>query len=199
MRQPTSTIAAALLLTLAAGAARAADTVVQIPLTGVLDGRSVTTLTGGQIVVFSLSIDGGGGDLGTGGLQNGFATKAVAMMKSPGNVANSLPDDGRFPADTRHPEVVLHYANDADATAPQNHIVKPTGGMFTFPVPAATYSKLFLFFHGANGGTTVTITLHYADATTDVTTAKIPDFFSDPSDAKVFVLAANLAKWSKTT
>src|SRR5262245_1286270 len=137
----------------AAGATHAADTVVQIPLTGVLDTRSVTTLTNGNIVVFTLTIDGGGGDVGTGGLQNGFATKAVAMMKSPGNVANSLPDDGKFPADTRHPAIVLNYSNDAPAASPQNHLVKPAVGTtpsnFTFPVPSATYSKLFLFFHGA--------------------------------------------------
>ena len=171
-----STIVTALVAVLGAGAAHAADTVVQIPLPGILDTRSVTTLTNGNIVVFTLSIDGGGGDLGTGGLQNGFATKAVAMQKVPAAVANSLPDDGHFPADTRHPEVVLNVSNDAAPTSFQNHIVKPTGGMFSFPVPAGTYSKLFLFFHGANGGTKVTITLTYSDATTDVTMATIPDF-----------------------
>src|SRR5438045_897435 len=80
-----------------------ADTVVQIPLTGVIDARSVTTLTGGQLVVFTLPTDGGN-------LQNAFATKAVAIMqgKPP---ENALPDDGTFPADARHPEVVLHFSN----------------------------------------------------------------------------------------
>jgi hypothetical protein len=192
-----STLALALLVALRAGTAHA-DTVVQIPLPGVIDTRSVFTLTNGAIVPFTLAIDGGNGDIGT-GAQNGFATKAVAMMKSPGNVANSLPDDGHFPADANHPEVVLNFSNAAEATSPQNHLVKPTGGTFTFPVPNATYSKLFVFFHGANGGSKVTLTLTYADATTDVTTAMIPDFFSDPSDPKVFVLAGGLAKWTKTT
>ena len=198
-----STIATAVLVALGAGAARAADTVVQFPLTGVLDTRSVFTLTNGTIVPFTLAIDGGNGDVGT-GAQNGFATKAVAMMKSPGNVANALPDDGHFPADMNHPDVVLSFSNAADATSPQNHLVKPMAGTtppgtFTFPVNPATYSKLYLFFHGANGGTTVKITLIYADATTDVTSAMIPDFFNAPSDAKVFVLAPDLAKWTKTT
>jgi hypothetical protein len=209
-RTPTaivSTLATALLVALAAGPARA-DTVVHIPLAGVLDTRGVTTLTNGTIVPFTLTIDGGGGDVGTGGLQNGFATKAVAMMKSPANVANSLPDDGHFPADTHHPDLYLDYSNDAPATSPQNHLVKPPvtpttpGSSFSFPVPAATYSKLFLFFHGANGGTTVKITLTYSDATTDVTMATIPDFGSGavpPANGNVFVLYGNLAKWSKTT
>jgi hypothetical protein len=201
-----STIATAL-LALGAGAARAADTVVQIPLPGVLDARSVITLTNGAIVPFTLTIDGGGGDIGTGGLQNGFATKAVALMKSAGNVANSLPDDGHFMADTHHPDVVLNYSNTADAASPQCHLVKPMVGttppdVLTFPVPPATYSKMFLFFHGANGGTTLTITATYADATTSVTMATIPDFGSGavpPANGNVFVLVGNLAKWSKTT
>ena len=198
-----STLAGALLV-LGAGTARA-QTVVQIPLPGILDGRSAFTLTNGAIVPFTLAIDGGNGDVGT-GAQNGFATKAVAMMKSAGNVANSLPDDGHIPADTRHPEVVLNYSNTADPTSPQCHLVKPMVGttppdVFTFPVPSATYSKLFLFFHGAHGGTTVKITASYADATTDVTMATIGDFGNGsvpPANSNVFVLVGNLAKWTKT-
>jgi MYXO-CTERM domain-containing protein len=204
-RATLSTITLALLLALGAGAARA-DTVVQIPLPGLLDTRSVFTLTNGTIVPFTLAIDGGGGDVGT-GAQNGFATKAVAMMKSPANVANALPDDGHFPADTNHPDVVLNFSNAADPTSPQNHLVKPMVGTtppetFTFPVPSATYSKLFLFFHGADNGTTVKITLTYSDATTDVTMATILDFGNGsvpPANGNVFVLVGNLAKWTKTT
>lgn len=204
-RATLSTITLASLLALGAGAARA-DTVVQIPLPGLLDTRSVFTLTNGTIVPFTLAIDGGGGDVGT-GAQNGFATKAVAMMKSPGNVANALPDDGHFPADTNHPDVVLNFSNAADATSPQNHLVKPMVGAtppetFTFSVPSATYSKLFLFFHGADNGTTVKITLTYSDATTDVTMATILDFGNGsvpPANGNVFVLVGNLAKWTKTT
>ena len=152
-----------------------------------LDTRSVFTLTNGTIVPFTLAIDGGNGDVGT-GAQNGFATKAVAMMKSPGNVANALPDDGHFPADANHPEVVLSFSNAADATSPQNHLVKPPitpttpGSSFTFlGEPAATYSKLFLFFHGGQQRDDgfAKITLTFSDATTDVTSAMIPDFFNE--------------------
>src|SRR5206468_2388372 len=109
-----------------------------------------------------------------------------------------------FPANARHPDVALSFSNAADPTSPQTRMVAPTGALstFTFPVPAAAYSKLFLFFHGAAGGTTVKITLTYSDATTDVMpTATIPDYFNDPpaNDPVVFVLAPNLAKWTKTT
>jgi MYXO-CTERM domain-containing protein len=200
-----SMLVTASLVALGAGVARA-DTVVQIPLPGLLDTRSVFTLTNGVIVPFTLAIDGGNGDVGT-GAQNGFATKAVAMMKSPNNVANALPDDGFFPADVNHPDLFLNFSNAAAATSPQNHLVKPMVGTtppetFSFPVPAATYSKLFLFFHGANNGTTVKITLTYADATTDVTMATILDFGNGsvpPANGNVFVLVGNLAKWTKTT
>ena len=131
-----------------------AETVVQVPLPGLLDARSVTTLTQGNLVVFTLPTDGGN-------LQNAYATKAVAALKGK-PVENALPDDGKFAANARHPEVVLNFSNDADATSPQTHLVAPSG-MFSFAVPSATYSKFFLFFNGAAGGTTIKVTLTYAD------------------------------------
>lgn len=168
-----------------------ADTVVQVPVTGVLDKRSVTTLTNGQIVVHTLPTDGGN-------LLNGFATKAVAQMKG-APPENNLPDDGHFAADARHPEVVLNFSNTADAASPQTHKIL-AGEMITFPVPAATYSKMFLFFNGAAGGTMVTVTLTYADAM-DVKSTKIPDYYADiaANDPVIFNLATNLAKWDMTT
>jgi hypothetical protein len=187
----------ALLAALAPGDARA-DTVVQVPMGTLLDRRSVTVLQGTTLVVFNLTIDGGGGDVGTGGLQNGFATQAVAKLKGT-PPANCVPDDGHFPANVRHPEVVLHFSNDADPLSGQSRMVAPTGGTFSFPMPPATYSKVFLFFHGANGGSMIKMTLTYSDATTQIANATIPDFFSAPNDPMVFVLAPDLAKWSKTT
>jgi MYXO-CTERM domain-containing protein len=164
---------------------------VQIPLPGLLDARSVTTLTGGKLVVFDLPTDGGN-------LQNAFATKAVAQMQGK-PVENALPDDGKFPADARHPEVVLSFSNDAAATAPQTHLVPPSTS-FAFEVPATTYSKFFLFFNGAAGGTTVMITLKYSDGM-EIKSAKIPDYYADvpANDPVVFNLATNLAKWDKNT
>jgi MYXO-CTERM domain-containing protein len=168
-----------------------ADTVVQIPVTSVIDKRSVTTLTDGKLVVHTLPTDGGD-------LKNGFATKAVAMMQG-APPANNLPDDGHFPADARHPEVVLNFSNTADAASPQTHKILP-GESISFPVPAATYSKIFLFFNGAAGGTTITVTLNYADAM-DMKTAMVPDYYADisPNDPVIFNLATNLAKWDMTT
>ena len=133
-------------------------------LPALLDARSVTTLTNGQLVVFTLPTDGGN-------LQNAFATKAVAQLKGK-PIANALPDDGKFPANDRHPEVVLHFSNDADATSAQTHLMLPSAKI-NFAVPAATYSKFYLFFNGAAGGTTIKITLTYTDGTS-MSNAVIP-------------------------
>jgi MYXO-CTERM domain-containing protein len=186
------------LVTLGAGAARA-QTVVQIPLPGVLDGRSVTTVTGGNLVVWTVPTDGGGTDTGD-GIQNAFATDAVAKLKN-APAGHTLPDDGHFAANARHPEVVLNFSNTADATSPQAHIVKPKNGTFTFAVPPAVYSKFFMFFSGADNGTTVKVTMTFSDASTQVFNATIPDYFAGaPANSTVvFNLATDLAKWSKTT
>src|SRR5262245_59125577 len=106
------------LMTVTASGSAAAETVVQVPLPGLLDARSVTTLTNDQLVVFTLPTDGGG-------LQNAFATAAVAMRQGK-PVQNALPDDGKFPATARHPEVVLNFSNAADPTSPQTHLVAPS-------------------------------------------------------------------------
>jgi hypothetical protein len=168
-----------------------AETVVQVPLPDLLDARSVTTLTNGNLVVFTLPTDGGM-------LQNAFATQAVATLKGK-PTENALPDDGKFPANDRHPDVVLHFSNDTAPTSPQTHLVKPTDEI-TFPVPVATYSKFFLFVNGAAGGTKLTITLSYEDAM-DVQSATVPDYYADvsASDPVIFNLATNLAKWDRNT
>lgn len=176
---------------LVASQAAAAETVVQVPLSGVLDARSVTTLTNGVLVPWTLPTDGGG-------LQNAYATMAVAS-KVGAPPANALPDDGKFAANARHPEVVLNYSNAADAAAPQTHLVKANETV-SFAMPAAVYSKVFLFFNGAAGGSPVTFTLTYADGM-EMQTATVPDYYADVSatDPVIFNLATNLAKYDKTS
>jgi hypothetical protein len=43
-------------------------------------------------------------------------------------------------------------------------------GDFKFAIPAATDSKTFLLFMSSDGGSTIKLTLTYADATVDVVT-----------------------------
>ena len=190
-KSSAATLAVAIaLLGLVSGIAHA-DTVVQVPFAGLLDARSVTTLTKGQLVPWNLPTDGGG-------LQNGFATKAAVQTKG-GPVSNALPDDGRFPANARHPEVILNFSNDANAGSPQAHLVLPSAS-FNFSTPSATYSKLFLFFNGAAGGATVTIKLMYTGGM-QTETAKVPDYYADvpASDPVLFNLATDVAKFDAAT
>jgi hypothetical protein len=177
-----STVALSLAL---AGTAAAADTVVQIPLPGLLDGRTVATLTGGVVVPWQLGwgVDGGGNG-------NGYMTQAAS--KSLGQNVKALPDDGKFPGNAQHPDVVLHYSNDAPATSPQTHAVHGAGS-FMFDVPVATYSKLFLFATSAEGGSTLKVTLTYMDATTQVVNINLPDYFNGTT-APVFILYGDMAK-----
>ncbi len=184
------TITAALALGVHTPSARAAETVVQVPLTGLLEGRSVTTYNNGVFTPWTLTTDGGG-------LQNGFMTAAGAT-KLGKPTTTALPDDGHFPADMHHPDVVLNFSNAAPATAPQTHFV-PVSGTFKFAVPAAAYSKFFLFFNGADNGTTVKVTYTYSDATTEVHNGMIPDYYADitpTAQNMIFNLAPDLAKYS---
>jgi len=169
-----------------------ADTIVQVSLAGLIDKRCVTTLTNGMIVPWNLHTDG----LAT--LQNAFVTAAVAKLKG-APVENALPDDGRFAADNRHPEVVLNFSNGAPAASPQTYQVQPTTDV-SFSVPQATYSKLFLFFNGSHGGTTVTMNLLYTD-TMETKMVKVPDYAAaiPANDPVIFNLAPNLSKWSLNT
>lgn len=181
--------ALAALTTLAEGAR--AETVVQVPLPGLLVGRSVSTLKGDQIVPWTLPTDGGN-------LQNAFVTQAVAMKQGK-PTANALPNDGHFAANARHPEVVLSFSNDADMAAPQTLLVA-LSTTFSFAVPAATYSKLFLFFNGAAGGAGIMVTLKYSDGM-ETKAATVPDYYADipPNDPVLFNLATDLAKYDKNS
>jgi hypothetical protein len=178
---------AAALAALAQAALQAA-TVVQIPVGSVLNTRSVTTLTDGRLVTWQVGIDGGGNG-------SGYLTMAASLFKGDKN-PKALPDSGRFPADARHPEIVLNYSN-ADGTGNQTRYVRGAGD-FTFPVPQARYSKLFLFFTSAEGASSLQIRLDYSDSsqTLDV---EMPDYYNDlkAGDPMLFYLAKDLAKWSK--
>jgi hypothetical protein len=176
-------------LLLAAGPARAADTIVQVPLTGLLDGRTVSTFIGGKIAPWT---DGSGIDHG--GADDGYQTQAVSKFLNQNTKA--LPDDGTFPANARHPEVVLHFSNAAASTDLQTHPMKGAA-TFAFPVPSATYRKLFLFVTSAEGSSAVTVTMTYADATTDTRVITLPDYFNNVDTTEIFMLATDLGKWKR--
>jgi hypothetical protein len=173
------------------GTARA-DTIVQVPLDNFMTARSVTTLTGGKLVTWTMGIDGGGN-------ADGYMTAAASKFHNDPPTLKTLPDDGKFAANARHPDVALHFSNDADPASQQTYWVRGAGN-FTFPVPAATYSKMFLFLTSSEGSSTLKLTLVYADATSDVINVTLPDYYADvsPTDPVLFNLASDLPKWTKT-
>ncbi len=171
-----------------------AEQVVQVPLAdGVLTARSVTTLTQGKVVPWTVGIDQGG----TNPLSAGYMTAAASAFQNGQDGTKALPDDGKFPSDARHPEVVLHFANDADPASQQTRFVAGAGS-FTIPIPSASYSKLFVFLTSAEGASALKFTLTYADGSADVSVS-LPDYVENipANDPVLFNLASDLAKWRK--
>ena len=185
-------------------AARAADTVVQVPVDGIVDGRTVSTFTGGVVVPW-----GAGQGVDGDGNADGYVTTAVEAElvkqgKTVGNVAGkALPDDGVFAMDARHPEIKLHFSNAADKASPQTHqlyINKGTQSM-QLPVPVATYSKMFVLITASEGAAALTITLNYAGAAPVVQKLMLPDYGvggAAANDVVFFNLIAGMRKWSST-
>ncbi|HTA18208.1 MAG TPA: hypothetical protein VK989_02895 [Polyangia bacterium] len=196
-----ATLTAALAVTAFARAA-AADTVVQLNVDAVLDGRSVSTVADGVVTPWSA---GDGLDA-----EDGFVTTAVeAILKTQGKTADgkvdpALPDDGSFAANGQHPAIQLHFSNAAPTTSLQTHQVPRTGGAqsLTFDVPPATYAKLFLVMTSSYGAGDLTVTLSYAgNAPPTVAKLTLPDWGvggASAGDPVFFNLIQGLHKWTST-
>jgi len=179
-----------------------ADSVVQIPVDSLLDGRSVSTLNGQAIVTWSNG-QGVDGD----GYADGFVTNAVEAVlltqnkTENGKLGAALPDDGKFPATARYPEIQLHFAN-SDATGHQTHQLHMTQGPQTleFNAPQASYSKMFLFITCSEGAAALTITLNYANGVAPtVTKLTLPDYGiggASANDPVFFNLIGGMHKWN---
>ena len=193
-----ATSAAALILACASSAN--AQYVVQIPVDSILDGRAVTTLTGGTVVTF-----GNKQGIYSGG-QTGYATAAVQMMLAPTSKGVGLPDDGLFPATGNLPPFQLHFSNAAPATSPQTRQLpaSATAGAqtFQFPVPPATYTALYLILASGDGSASFTVTLSYAGGvpSTMTTITSLPDSGSGVvmGGPPHFYVVTNTGKWDTT-
>ncbi len=165
----------------------AADTTIQIDVSTILDCRVITILKDGSLIPLTADIDGAGG----------LATKSASDFLQDKD-AHPLPDDGRFPANERHPDVVLNYSN-ADSTRPQALRIQGED-VFGFPVPARAYSRLFFFCTSGWGASKISIKLFYDDHTVERRELEVPDWFWElkPDDKHRFYLAADLGKWTKT-
>jgi hypothetical protein len=195
------------LVTAAAARTAAADTVVQVPVDSIIDGRTVSTVSGTTITPWSAGqgVDGDGN-------ADGFVTNAVETILATqgktvgGKVGVALPDDGMFPANTRHPAIALHFSNAAPTTSPQTHqiYISATRGpqMFQFDVPQAIYSKMFVIITASEGGAKLAITLNYAGGAAPMTqTVMLPDYGiggAGANDPVFFNLIAGMRKWNAT-
>ena len=161
---------------------------IQLDVNSLLNARPVTISSQGKAVPWTEGLDGE---------WSGVATLSAAeVLGTP--TPNALPNDGRFRANTRHPEVALNFS-DADADSPQ---VRRSQGedSYHFEVPPGCYSRLFLFCMSANGPSQLNVALSYQDGSVDQKALEVPDWFNPISedDPVRFNLAGDLAKWNKT-
>ena len=160
---------------------------VQVDISKILNVRVVATVTDGKVHPFKVALDGGGG-VAT------FSAAALTGIKND----HMVPNDGKFPANTDHPDVVLHYA-DGDGDSNQARI-SPKGSEdeYSFDVPPNKYAKMFLFYtSGSSGPAPLQVSLTYQDGSTDEHDVIVPDWYKilKPTDKDVVYLAYNLAKW----
>jgi MYXO-CTERM domain-containing protein len=188
MPSPRSLFAAIVAATAALTGAARAEEVVQFPIDGVMNGRSVTTLTSGALAPWMTN--------GIDGATAGFMTAAASQFLGNPATLKMLPDDGRFPADARHPEIVLHFSNDAPADSPQTHLFRSGATSdVTLSVPPAVYSKVFVFFTAENRGEYLTVRMTYSDGFSDGVNELVPGHQNTvhADDPMFFALASDLA------
>ena len=167
-----------------AGGSRASE-VIQVDVRAILNARSVTTLTDGRVVPWTVGVDGGGA-------ADGYMTREASVFQGDKD-PRALPGDGCFAATALHPAVRLNFSN-ADGKGGQTRAIAGAAE-FGFPVPAARYARMLLFLTSAEGPSHLAVALTYADGTEDKREFLLPDYYNDapPHDPDVFPLASNLA------
>jgi hypothetical protein len=172
---------------------------VQIDVKDILNARVVSTVTDGKVNKLKIDIDGAGG----------HATQSAAELLDPKNPnpaknAIALPNDGKFPANEKHPEVVLNY-KDGDGDA--NQCRRVTGANeFSFAVPEKKYTQMWLWVTSGQGPSDIHMILTYKDGTTETHDIQVPDWFWElkkdaknprEDDKNRCNLALDLSKFSK--
>lgn len=161
---------------------------VQIDISGLLNARPVTTLTGNKLISWTKGIDGNGdGD--------GYLTEAAASFKGDEST-HALPNKPVFAANGQHPEIKLHYDN-ADSLHSQARFISGEGE-FEIKVPKARYSAIFLGLSSSEGPSQLQFELVYADGST-ATSYLLPDYYNNVSEKypNLSYVATDLAKWGK--
>jgi len=157
--------------------------VIQIGAGEILNARSVTTLNKGKLITWTTGID----------KENGYLTMAAASSAGDHD-AHALPDDPLFPASQSHPEILLHYSNEAGAQFQTRCL--PDTGEFIIKVPVYKYSGLYLSLTSSYGESPLQIELTYTDAV-ERRNFILPDWYRDipENDPDLSYVAHNKGKW----
>ena len=159
---------------------------VQFDVKALLNARVVTTGSSGALQTWNQGIDG---------VWSGLATRQAAdLMGSKGKAA--LPDDAAFPANSLHPQVVLHFPNDDVSGNQVRFSDKGVADAYSFYPSDGYFSHLSLFFMSAFGTSEITVEIEYADNTRELRRYSIEDWARKiPESETKYFLSANLAKW----
>ena len=162
-----------------------ANRVIQIDVSAILNARSVTTFNKGKLVTWTTGID----------KENGYLTMAAAAFTGDKN-PRALPDNPLFPANSSHPEILLHYSNKA-GTQNQTRCL-PDSGEFICKVPHYKYADLYLSLTSSYGASSLQIELTYKDGV-ELKNFVLPDWFKDipENDPDFSYVAHNMGKWGK--
>jgi hypothetical protein len=178
-----------LLLTLAlalCSSARAGD-VKQIDTSAVFNARPINTVVNGAVAPMDANIDGAGG----------LCTLSAAKILG-GSTDHVIPDNAVYPANDKHPEVVLAYAND-DGKKKFARRHAQGEDSFDLTIPEGNYAKLLLLVTSGQGASDIDVTLTYKDGTTENKPFTVPDWWPDlkpPVDAYCTYVVFNMSKWT---
>ncbi len=162
--------------------------VIQINVSHLLNARPITTLSYGKLVSWTKGIDGdGSGD--------GYLTQSAALFNGD-KEAHALPDNAVFPANARHPEIILHYKNNESVNNQARYI--SGAGEFVIGIPRKQYLEIYLGLSSAEGPSSLQFDLIYTDGQ-ETKNYLLPDYYNNISDKypDLSYVATDLAKWGK--
>ena len=180
----TSLFAAAIAAIALTTAANAGD-VKQIDVSAAFNARPIDTVVDGKVVPMDANIDGAGG----------LSTLSAAKLLG-GSTDHVIPDNAVYPANDKHPEIVLAYANDDG----KKKFARRSQGADTYDltIPEGNYTRLFLMMSSGQGPSDIEVTLAYKDGTSDTKTLTCPDWWPGlkPGDTYRCEVVSNMSKWS---
>lgn len=162
--------------------AMGADTV-QVNIKSLLNARAVTTCSNGKLYTWTKGIDGGGNS-------DGYVTHSAAVHLN--YTGHTLPDSARYPADSKHPLMILNFSN-IDSTGQQTHYLSGSDSV-KFSVPQGNYSNIYFAMTSSEGSSTIGVVLNYSDgpATSSVT---LPDYDQGLASG-AFYVDSGMQKWN---